>query len=76
MSDRIATHALLKPEKEMQKEIIIQALKPYNLSKVAEEIGVHRQTLYRLVHEKTKPSPMLEKALIDFLGLEDQQDGA
>ena len=57
----------------MKKEKIIESLKPYNLSKVAKEIGVHRQTLYRLVHEKTDPSPMLEKALIEYLGLEDSQ---
>lgn len=56
----------------MQKEKIIQALKAYNLSKVAKEIGVHRQTLYRLVNKKTEPSPMLEKALIDFLGLKEE----
>jgi len=57
----------------VKKEKIIESLKPYNLSKVAKEIGVHRQTLYRLVHEKTDPSPMLEKALIEYLGLEDSQ---
>jgi len=55
----------------MKKEKIIEGLKPYNLSKVARDIGVHRQTLYRLVHEKTEPSPMLEKALIEYLGLEE-----
>lgn len=57
----------------MKKEKIIEALRPYNLSKVARAVGVHRQTLYRLVHEKTEPSPMLEKALTEYLGLDDDQ---
>lgn len=56
----------------MDQEKIREALRPYNLSRVAKDIGVHRQTLYRFVNEQTKPSPMLEKALIDFLGLKEK----
>ena len=47
---------------------IRKALSHYNLSRVAKHIGVHRQTLYRFVNEQTRPSPMLEKALIEYLG--------
>ena len=58
----------------MNKEKIISELKTHNLTRVAEKIGVHRQTLYRLVNEKTNPSPMLEKSLIKFLKMEEKDD--
>lgn len=51
----------------MDREKITAELAPYNLSKVARDIGIHRQTLYRFVSGKTEPSPMLEKLLIEFL---------
>lgn len=73
MWDILATHDAKIKEISVKKEKIIEALRPYNLSRVAREIGVHRQTLYRLVHEKTAPSPMLEKALIEYLGLDASQ---
>ena len=53
----------------MEHAKIREALRPYNLSRVAKDIGVHRQTLYRFVNEQTKPSPMLEKALVEYLGM-------
>lgn len=52
----------------MEVHEIIKALQPYNLSKLAKEIGVHRATLYRMVNEHTQPSPLLHEKLSDYLG--------
>lgn len=63
----------------LDKQQIIAALRPYKLNKVADDIGVHRATLYRLVNEQTTPSPMLQRALSDYLtggGSDDQKEGA
>lgn len=51
----------------METHQIIAALRPYKLKTVAADIGVHRATLYRLVNEQTKPSPMLQKQLSEYL---------
>ena len=46
---------------------IIKALEPYNLTQVAAATGVHRQTLYRIVNGHQQPSPLVRRALVEFL---------
>ena len=46
---------------------IIKALEPYNLTQVAAATGVHRQTLYRIVNGRQQPSPLVHRALVEYL---------
>ena len=46
---------------------IIKALEPYNLTQVAAAVGVHRQTLYRIVNGHQEPSTLVRRALEAFL---------
>ena len=51
----------------MDTKEIIRALAPHNLTQVAQATGVHRQTLYRIVNGHQQPSPLVRRALVEFL---------
>lgn len=46
---------------------IREALRPYNLTKVAKESGVNKHTLYRMMNEQHKPTYETVKRLSDYL---------
>jgi len=48
-------------------EELRERLQPYNLTKVAKESGVDRSTIYRLMHEHSRPSYDTVKKLSEWL---------
>tara|TARA_R110002126_G_scaffold243483_1_gene386605 strand:- start:128 stop:301 length:174 start_codon:yes stop_codon:yes gene_type:complete len=48
-------------------EEVQEGLKDRNITTVAEIIGVHRNTLYALMHDRKSPNYATVKALSDYL---------
>ena len=48
-------------------EELRRKLKPFNLTAVAEEAGVDKHTLYRLMNERSRPSYETVKKLVEWL---------
>ncbi len=51
----------------MEIEDLKKKLKTHNLSKVAEQSGVDKHTLYRLMSERSRPSYETVKKLVEWM---------
>lgn len=48
-------------------EDLRKKLETHNLSKVAEQAGVDKHTLYRLMHERSRPAYDTVKRLVEWM---------
>lgn len=48
-------------------EELRQRLAPYNLTRVAEQSGVDKHTLYRLMNERSRPAYETVKRLVEWM---------